>query len=82
MSITLLNTKLKTLTTILRTHLQAFAAFAEKGRTNQSNLLPTSLKYVEDDKKAVLINLDQSMAFHRVDHQYLGDVLETTGFKN
>ena len=55
-----------------------------KGRSIQDNLhlVRQILEGIEDDTKAALINLDQSKAFDRVDHQFLATVLETTGFES
>ena len=36
---------------------------------------------LKDGTKAMLINLDQSKAFNRVDYRFLASVLETAGFK-
>ena len=54
-----------------------------KGRSIQDNLhlVREVLEGLKDDAKAVLINLDQSKAFDRVDHRFLATVLETAGFK-
>ena len=89
--ITLLNTELKILAKILTERLQLVAdrllgpeqTCAVKGRTIQSNLhlIRTILEGVKDDDCAALINLDQSKAFDRVDHQYLATVLQAAGFK-
>ena len=37
--------------------------------------------HLKDGNEAVLINLDQSKTFDRVDHRFLVTVLETAGFK-
>ena len=57
--------------------------FAVKGRSiqNNLNLICEVLEGIEDDTEAVLISLDQSKAFDRVDHRFLSTVLETAGFK-
>ena len=54
-----------------------------KGRLIQDNLhsVHEILEGLEDGTKAVLINLDQSKSFDRVDHRLLATVLETTGFQ-
>ena len=51
-----------------------------KGRSIQDNLhlAREILEGIEDE--AVLINLDQSKAFDRVDHQFMAAVLETARF--
>ena len=56
---------------------------AIKGRSIQDNLhlvceVPEELR---DGTEAVLINLDQSKVFDRVDYQFLASVLETVWFK-
>ena len=57
--------------------------YAVKGRSIQDNLylIREVLEGIEDDKEAVLISLDQSKAFDRVDHQFLATVLDTAGFQ-
>ena len=52
--------------------------YAVKGRSIQDNLhlIREVLEGIEDDTEAVLINLDQSKAFDRVDHRFLAVVLE------
>ena len=54
-----------------------------KGRSIQDNLhlIREVLEGIKDDTEAVLISLDQSKAFDRVDHRFLATVLETAGFK-
>ena len=47
-----------------------------KGRSIHDNL-----HFVHEILEATLINLDQSMAFYRVDHRFLAIVLETAGFQ-
>ena len=87
--ISLLNTELKIL--VLANRLQLVISdlvgpeqnYAVKGRSIQDNLhlVCQILEGIKDDTKAALINLDQSKAFHRVDHWFLAAVLETAGFK-
>ena len=57
--------------------------YAVKGRSIQDNfhLVREILEGIKDDDEATLINLDQSKAFDRVDHQFLATVLETAGFE-
>ena len=51
-----------------------------KGRSIQDNL-HLARKILKGIKgEAALINLDQSKAFDRVDHQFMAAVLETAGF--
>ena len=52
-----------------------------KGRSTNLHLVHLILEGIEDDTEAAQINLDQSKAFDRVDHQFLAAVLETTGFE-
>ena len=54
-----------------------------KGRSIQDNLhlVREIIERIKDDDVAALINLDQSEAFDRVDHQFLVTVLETSGFE-
>ena len=54
-----------------------------KGRSIQDNLhfIREVLEGIEDGTEAVLISLDPSKAFDRVDHRFLVTVLETAGFK-
>ena len=88
--ITLLNTELKILTRILASRLRIVMdylvdpeqTYALQGRSIQNNLhlIRTVLEGIEDDTCAALINLDQSKAFDRVDHRFLGAVLEAAGF--
>ena len=54
-----------------------------KGRSIQDNLhlVRQILEGIKDDSEAALINLDQSKAFDRVDHQFLATALETAGFE-
>ena len=88
--ITLLNTELKILARILANRLRIVMdslvdpeqTYALRGRSIQNNLhlIRTVLEGIEDDTEAALINLDQSKAFDRVDHRFLGAVLETAGF--
>ena len=89
--ITLLNTELKILARVLANRLQLVISdligseqtFAVKGRSIQDNLLLIRevLEGIEDDTEAALISLDQSKVFDRVDHRFLGTVLETAGFE-
>ena len=89
--ITLLNTELKILAQVLVNRLQLVISdlispeqnYAVKGRSIQENLhlVHQILEGIKDDTKATQINLDQSKAFDRVDHQFLAAVLETAGFK-
>ena len=51
-----------------------------KGRSIQDNLHLIH-EVLEDGTEAVLISLDQSKAFDRVDHWFLATVLETARFK-
>ena len=57
--------------------------FAVKGRSIQDNLhlIREVLEGIKDDTESVLISLDQSKAFDRVDNRFLASVLETAGFK-
>ena len=57
--------------------------YAVKGRSIQNNLhlIREILEGIKDDDEAALINLDQSKAFDRVDHQFLVTVLDTAGFE-
>ena len=57
--------------------------YAVKRRSIQDNfhLIRGVLEGIRDGTEAVLINLDQSKAFDKVDHQFLGSVLETAGFQ-
>lgn len=58
--------------------------YAVKGRSIQNNLQLTCTileRWRKDDMEAMLINLDQSRAFDRVDHRFLPSALETAGFK-
>ena len=89
--ITLLNTELKILARVLANRLQLVISdligpeqnYAVKGRLIQDklHLVCEILEGIEDDAEAVLINLDQSKAFDRMDHQFLASVLETAGFE-
>ena len=89
--ITLLNTELKILTWVLAIRLQLVISdliwpeqnYTVKGRSIQDNmhLVCKILEGLKDDTEATLINLDQSKAFDRVDHQFLVTVLETARFK-
>ena len=89
--ITRLNTELKILARVLANRLEVVISdligpeqnYAMKGRSIQDNLhlVRQILEGIEDDTKAVLINLDQSKAFDRVDHRFLAAVLETAGFE-
>ena len=89
--ITLLNTELKILARVLANRLQLVISdligpeqtFAVKGRSIQDNLhlIREILEGIKDDTEAVLISLDQSKSFDRVDHRFLASVLETAGFK-
>ena len=84
--ITLLKTELKILARVLANRLQLVISdligpeqtFAVKGRSIQDNLL----EGIKDDTEAVLISLDQSKAFDRVDHRFLATVLETAAFES
>ena len=88
--ITLLNTELKILARVLANRLQLVISdligpeqnYALKGRSIQDNLqlIREIIEGIKDDDEAALINLDQSKAFDRVDHQFLATVLETAGF--
>lgn len=72
----MLNIELKILVNILAGHLQALLprligpeqTCAVKGRTIQDNLHLVHLIIEQVVSEAVLINLDQSNAFDRVDH--------------
>ena len=87
--ITLLNTELKILAQVLANHLRLVISdligpeqnYTVKGRSTQDNLhLVREIREGrEDDAKAALINLDQSKAFDRVDHQFLAVILEIAG---
>ena len=57
--------------------------YAVKGRSIQDNshLVREILEEIKDDDPAAVINLDQSKAFDRVDHQFLATVLENAGFE-
>ena len=89
--ITLLNTELKILARVLANRLQFVIndligpeqTFAVKGRLIQDNLhlISEVLEGTEECAEAVLINLDQSKAFDRVEHRFLATVLETAGFQ-
>ena len=89
--ITLLNTELKILARVLANRLQLVISdligseqtYAVKGRSIQDNLhlIREVLEGIEDGTEAVLISLDQSKAFDRVDHRFLVTVLETAGFQ-
>ena len=89
--ITLLNTELKILARVLSNRLQLVIndpigseqTFAVKGRSIQDNLhlIREVVEWFEGGTEAVLISLDQSKAFDRVDHRFLATVLETAGFK-
>ena len=89
--VTLLNTELKILAQVLANRLQLVISdligpeqtFAVKGRLIQDNLhlIREVLEGIKDYTEAVLISLDQSKAFDRVDHRFLATVLETAGFK-
>ena len=84
--LTLLNTKI--LVRFLGNRLQLVISdligpeqnYSVKGRSIPDNLHQG--REVLEDTKAVLINLDQSKAFDRVDHRFLATVLETAGFKS
>ena len=90
--ITLLNKELKILARVLANRLQLVISdlisteqcYAVKGRSiqNHLHLVHQILKGIEDDTEAVLINLDQSKAFDRVDRRFLAAVLETAGFES
>ena len=89
--LTLLNTELEILAWVLVNHLQLVIRdligpeqnYAVKGRPIQDNLhlVREILEGLEDGPEAALINLDQSQAFDKVDHQFLATLLETAGFK-
>ena len=89
--ITLLNTELKILAQVLANRLQIVISdligpketCAMKGRSIQDNqhLIREVLEGIEDGTEAVLISLDQSKVFDRVDHRFLVTVLETAGFQ-
>ena len=53
------------------------------GRSIQNNqfLVREIREGIEDDTDAALISLDQSKAFDRADHRFLGLVLEIPGFE-
>ena len=51
-----------------------------KGRSIQDNLHLAREILVGIEDEAALINLDQSKAFDRVDHQFMAAVLETVRF--
>ena len=88
---TLLNTELKILARVLANRLQLVIGdliepeqnYTVKGRSIQDNmhLVHEILEEIEDDAEAALINLNQSRAVDRVDHQFLATVLETVGFE-
>ena len=83
--ITLLNIELKILARVLANRLQLVVSdlvgpeqnYAVKGRSIQDNLhlICGILERTEDDTEAVLISLDQSKDFDRVDHRFLAAVL-------
>ena len=54
-----------------------------KGRSIQDNLhlIRGVLEGTKDGMEAALISLDESMAFDRVDHRFLANVLETARFQ-
>ena len=85
--ITLLNTELKVLARVLAIVYSDLIGpeqtYAVKRRSISDNLhlIREVLEGVEDGLEAALINLDQSKAFDRVDHQFLATVLETAGFQ-
>lgn len=89
--ITVLNTELKIWAKILTKRLQSVVGSllepeqtcAVRGRTSQSNLdlIRTIIEGVKDDERAAQINLDQTKAFDKVDHQYLAVVLRAAGFE-
>ena len=89
--ITLLNTELKILARVLANRLQLVISdlmdpgqtFAVKGRSVQDNLhlIREVLEGIKDDTEAVLISLDQSKVFDRIDYRILATVLETAGFQ-
>ena len=88
--ITLLNIELKILVQVLANCLQLVISdlirpeqnYAVKGRSIQDNLnlVCEILEGLEDGTKATLINLDQSKAFHLINHRFLVTVLETAVF--
>ena len=90
--ITLLNTELNILARVLANRLQLVTSdlvgpeqnYTVKGGSIRDNLHLERqiLEGIKDDTKPVLINLDQSKAFDRVDHRFLAAVLETAGFKS
>ena len=87
----MLNTDLKISARVLANRLCTVAGdliepehnIAVKGRSIQNNLhlVRKIIERIKDDTKAVLINLDQSKAFDRVDHQFLVTFLETVEFE-
>ena len=89
--ITLLNTKLKIWARIRANRLQLIIsdliwpeqnyAVKERSIKDHLHLMRKILEGLECGIKAVLINLDHSKAFDRVNHRFLVTVLETTGFK-
>ena len=89
--ITLLNKDLKIFAGVLTNHLQLDISnligpeqnYTVKGRSIQDNLhlVHKILVGLEDDTKAVLIDLDQFKAFDKVDYQFFMMVLETAGYK-
>ena len=86
--LTVLNTDLKILAKILANRLQTVLpslicpeqTCAVKGRTIQDSLHLVRTIIEKVDGNAALINLDQSKAFHRVDHAFLEAVLSAAGF--
>ena len=87
-SLRMLNTDLKILAKILENRLQTVLpslicpeqTCAVKGRTIQDSLYLVRTIVEKVDGNAVLINLDQSKAFDRVDHAFLEAVLSAAGF--
>ena len=89
--ITLLNTELKVLARVLANRLQLVISYlirpeqnyTAKGRSTQDNLhlVWEVLEELKDGTETALINLHQSEAFDRVDHQFLITALETARFK-
>ena len=57
------------------------SAVEGKSIQNKLHLVSKIIEGIEDDNHAVLMNLDQSKAFDRVDHGFLVAVLETAKFK-
>ena len=87
----MLNTELKILAWVLANCFQLVIRdligpeqnYAVKGRSIQDNLqlMCEVLEGLEDSTETMLINLDPSKDFDRVDHWFLAAVLETAKFK-